>query len=283
MSRNAKKKPKNKGRRMVTFLFVLLFLIVFLYLQNAYVGLSSYTYENAQIPAAFDGYRILQVSDVHSGTFMNFMSLVKATKPDCIFITGDMLDRNTKDLDIVEGYIDELTALAPVYFVTGNHEIGCKVYKEFRQYMQDSGVEVLENRRTTLEKDGEQIAVIGLHDYLNFGSNARFADTLDSLMLGYRDPFTILLSHRPEKIEIYKKTDVDLVFSGHAHGGQIRLPFIGGLIAPGQFLFPKYTAGLITEGSLSMAISRGLGNSSRFPQRVFNRPELVLVTLKTGE
>jgi predicted MPP superfamily phosphohydrolase len=142
--------------------------------------------------------------------------------------------------------------------------------------LQTAGVNVLRNQETSIEKTGERIRIIGLDDP-NFStiSAAEFID--EQLNDGGRYEFTILLAHRPELFSVYVKHGVDLVLSGHAHGGQFRIGKQG-IFAPGQGLFPKYTHGVVTEGRTSMVISRGIGNSA-FPFRVNNRPELVMVTL----
>jgi len=173
--------------------------------------------------------------------------------------------------------------IAPVYYVTGNHEARISEYGKLKTALEITGVTVLENERTVLEKDGDTITLLGIDDpsftadYLTGDSAAVVKNTLDDLVtegVGY----TVLLSHRPELFDVYAESGVNLVFSGHAHGGQIRLPFIGGLAAPNQGLFPKYDAGLFTEGDTNMVVSRGLGNSL-FPFRVNNRPEIVVVQL----
>lgn len=148
------------------------------------------------------------------------------------------------------------------------------------------GVVVLEDKAIPLENDGEKITLIGLSDPDftirgdAFGEVPAMTSTKLRNLMDAKNGYTILLSHRPELFETYVDCDVDLVLSGHAHGGQFRLPFIGGLIAPNQGLFPKYDAGLYTDNNTNMIVSRGLGNSI-IPLRFNNRPEIVLVELNT--
>ena len=169
----------------------------------------------------------------------------------------------------MEGFVE----LAPVYYVTGNHEIATGKVDEIKSSLSQLGVTVLSNEVETLSIEGQTIEVFGIDDPLN---GTRIADALA------KHPRTDLprltLSHRPEVFEEYVRSEQSLVFSGHAHGGQIRIPGLGGLIAPGQGFFPQYTAGVYEEGETQMVVSRGLGNSL-FPVRIFNRPEVVTVIL----
>ena len=144
---------------------------------------------------------------------------------------------------------------------------------------------MLEDEAVSLERNGESIALMGLADPDftvkgdMFGEVPAMVSTkLENLNDGEGGGYTILLSHRPELFETYVGSGIDLVFAGHAHGGQFRLPFIGGVVAPNQGLFPEYDAGLYTDGSTNMVVSRGIGNSI-IPLRFNNRPEIVLVEL----
>ena len=162
-----------------------------------------------------------------------------------------------------------------MYYVTGNHEARAP---EAAQALLDgltrAGVTVLRSEAVDLQEGGESIRLIGVDDP-SFGGEANLDATLEALS---SDDFTILLAHRPEKIDEYAKWGIDLVLSGHAHGGQIRIPGIGGVYAPGQGFFPKYTSGEYAVGGTTMIVSRGLGNSV-LPLRVNDRPEVVIVTL----
>lgn len=176
--------------------------------------------------------------------------------------------------------------IAPCYYVTGNHEARASEYDALKTGLIKLGVTVLENEKTELERDGEKITLIGVKDpsfssdYLFHDEEAIMEAQLKALV-DKDDGFTLLLSHRPELFEIYVTCNADLVLSGHAHGGQFRLPFIGGLAAPNQGLFPKYDAGLFSEGKTKMLVSRGIGNSI-FPFRFNNRPEIILIELQTA-
>ena len=174
-------------------------------------------------------------------------------------------------------FIKQITRIAPVYFVSGNHEHQSGAWEELSDLLVEEGVTVLNNGKSVIERNGETITLLGLADKK---VNQHYDKMLHTLMAGQEDSFNILLSHRPELFEAYVQENIDLAFTGHAHGGQIRIPFLHrGIFAPHQGFFPKYTEGMHEKDGTVMVVSRGLGNSS-FPFRIFNRPELVEVTLE---
>ena len=183
-------------------------------------------------------------------------------------------------------FIQEAVKIAPCYYITGNHEARIPKYSELKTGMETAGVTILRDTQTQIRMGNEAITLIGLNDpsfqtgYL-FGDSATVTDTKLIQLHTADDGFTLLLSHRPELFDTYVKNSIDLVLTGHAHGGQVRLPFVGGLLAPHQGLFPEYDSGLHTAERTNMIISRGIGNSL-FPFRVNNRPEVVLIELQTG-
>ena len=258
-----------------------LLLAAFLYWQDNGLMLTKMTYEG-DVPKAFDGYKILQVADLQNKVFGRdrapLLKKINASSPDIIVITGDLLDRHEgrTDVDSAMGFIQEITNIAPVYFVSGNHEHQSGEWDILLEELIEAGVTVLDNGKSILEKDGETITVLGLADK---SVNQHYDKMLHTLMAGQEDNFNILLSHRPELFETYVKENIDLAFTGHAHGGQIIIPFLRqGIFAPHQGFFPKYTEGMHEKDGTVMVVSRGLGNSS-FPFRIFNRPELIEVTL----
>ncbi|KXL52731.1 putative metallophosphoesterase [Anaerotignum neopropionicum] len=252
----------------------------FLYWQNNGLMLTQHTYSK-NVPEGLDGYKILQVSDLQNKSFgQNQERLLKKIRngaPDIIVITGDLIDRNRTDLDVAMIFVDKAVNIAPVYYVSGNHEHQSGCFDELSEKLIAAGVTILENGKSIVERNGATIEIIGLADK---SVNPYYAQVLSTLTKGENEnSFHVLLSHRPELFETYVENGVDLAFTGHAHGGQIRLPFIGGIFAPNQGFFPSYTVGIYEENNTAMVVSRGLGNST-FPFRIFNRPELVMVTLK---
>ena len=200
-------------------------------------------------------------------------------------ITGDLIDSTKTNVDIAIDMIKEIIEIAPVYYVTGNHEARTNEYDNLKSQMIELGVKILENEAQEIQLNNSTINILGIND----PSFYKESDILDSKIVKNNmeniqyneDNFTILLSHRPEVFKIYVEKNIDLVFTGHAHGGQIRLPFIGGIIAPNQGTFPEYTDGIYREKDTTMVVSRGIGNSI-IPFRVNNRPELMIVELKSN-
>lgn len=270
-----------KYKRSIGCVCAGLLLAAFLYWQDNGLMLTRMTYKG-DIPQAFEGYKILQVADLQNKVFGReqkpLLNKIRQSSPDMIVITGDLLDRheNRTDVDSAMEFIDAITDIAPIYFVSGNHEHQSGEWDVLLERLVASGVTVLENGKSIIEKEGDTITVLGLADK---SVNQYYDKMLHTLMAGQEDSFNILLSHRPELFETYVQENIDLAFTGHAHGGQIIIPFLRqGIFAPHQGFFPKYTEGMHEKDGTVMVISRGLGNSS-FPFRIFNRPELIEVTL----
>lgn len=261
----------------------------FFYYGNNHITCSEYEYSCEKLPETFDGARILHISDFHNTSFPHggaqLLKKCVQAKPDFIFITGDLIDKrrtSPKDLDTAVNFAQRLTEIAPVYYIPGNHEAVSPAYTELRKRILKTQVILLENSLVQIEKNGGRINVAGVCDPASYYYDydySYFREKLSDIKKS-SDGFTVLLSHRPDRIDDYAYAGYPLVFSGHAHGGQVRLPVIGGLYAPNQGVFPKYTKGLYTKDDTSMFVSRGLGNS-RGPVRVFNCPELVLIKLKS--
>lgn len=260
---------------------------IFVAMDNKRLTVSSITVKSQQAPGAFDGFVIAQISDLHNATLdENNEKIIKALKesaPDIIVVTGDMIDSRHTDIPCALSLAKELTAIAPTYYVTGNHEKRIMESGDFEKSLSSLGIKVMKNEKCKMEKGGDSITLIGIDDPTYEKTDpGLFPDLIGGILDDLTedtDGYRILLSHRPELIETYIKSDIDLVFSGHAHGGQFRLPFIGGLFAPGQGIFPKYTSGLYQVDGTDMIVSKGIGNSS-FPFRLFDPPELVIATLK---
>lgn len=269
---------------------VLLALIIWTVWGNTALELNTYTVSSERLPEAFDGYRIAHVSDLHNTEIgkdnKKLITMLRESKPDIICITGDIIDSRHTDIEIALQFVKSAMEIAPCYYVTGNHEARVSEYDELKAGMEAAGVVVLEDEKTKISLEGGEITLIGVNDpsyqtdYL-FGDTETVVNEKLSELNSDEDGLTVLLSHRPELFEVYANSGVDLVLSGHAHGGQFRLPFVGGLVAPNQGLFPKYDAGLYTEENTNMVVSKGIGNSI-LPFRFNNRPEVILIELKYG-
>lgn len=267
---------------------ILLILIVWTAWGNTALELNTYTISNCGLPDAFDGYRIAQVSDLHNAEFgdgnQRLLDMLREAEPDMIAITGDLIDSRKTNIAVALAFAEESVRIAPCYYVSGNHEARVPEYRELKAGLEAAGVTVLDDARVEIEISGKSITIIGVNDpsfladYLT--SDAAVMDRKLSELSSEDAGFTILLSHRPELFDTYAAHEMDLVLTGHAHGGQFRLPLIGGLIAPNQGLFPKYDDGLYSDGNTNMIVSRGLGNSI-IPFRFNNRPEVVLIELKS--
>lgn len=280
---------KTRNKKMVCIAAALLFaLFIWLLWGNTALEVNSYVIQSDRIPEAFSGYRIVQVSDLHNAEFGegngHLLSLIEDQSPDIVVITGDLVDSRNTDIEIALEFVRAAVKIAPVYYVTGNHEARIAAYPQLKTGLEQAGVTVLENEKRTLERAGETVTLMGVDDpgfktdYLFGDAQTVTASVLDDLM-DENDGYTILLSHRPELFTTYTASGVDLVFTGHAHGGQFRIPYVGGLVAPNQGFFPEYDAGLYTAETTNMMVSRGVGNSI-IPLRINNRPELIVVQLE---
>lgn len=256
--------------------------MAFSYQQNNHLVVSKYEIVHSDVPEAFQDYVILQLSDLHNKAFgphqVKLIDEIETIAPDIIVITGDVVDARRYDPIPVYELIDGLKDVSPIYYVLGNHESDVAALETFLSTLIDKGVILLRNEKMTIHQNDDQIVLAGIDDP-TFQPSFELLSPLKALALETPD-FTVLLSHRPEQFDVYANFPVDLVLSGHAYGGQIRLPLIGGVIAPHQGFFPELTEGVHNRKQTQLIISRGLGNSL-FPQRVFNQPELVVITLKT--
>ncbi|WP_431028702.1 metallophosphoesterase [Lysinibacillus sp. LZ02] len=269
-------------KKLVKIVCYVVVFLLFLYANNQLLVVTEHVVESEKLPKAFDGYRITQISDLHDATFgdnqQRLVEKVRATNPDAIFLTGDLIDSRRYDLQNSLDAVAQFVTFADVYYVLGNHEVAVNQVEEIYEALERLGVQILPNQSLEIQRDGERLTIIGIEDPL-MGKEPQ--QMLDEAMATINpNSYKILLSHRPEKFETYVENVIDIAFTGHAHGGQVRLPFIGGLIAPGQGWFPTYTNGIYEAEETKMVVSRGLGNSL-VPQRLFNLPEIVVVELKS--
>ena len=279
---------KKKFIFLVVAVIVLVALVIWIAWGNTALELNTYTISSSKLPQSFDGYRIAHVSDLHNTEMgkdnEKLLVMLRDADPDMIAITGDLIDSRNTDIEVALQFIREAVKIAPCYYVTGNHEARVNEYGELKAGMETAGVTVLEDVRTEISMEGATITLIGVNDpsyqpdYL-FGDSETVLNTKLEELHTEDGEFTVLLSHRPELFDAYTDHGIDLVLSGHAHCGQFRLTFIGGLVAPNQGFFPEYDAGIYTEGNTNMLVSRGIGNSI-LPFRINNRPEVILIELQ---
>lgn len=266
-----KSKSKLNALKILIVIAVIALLTVFVYYNNTHLVITEYDYTNAKLPESIDGYCIVQISDLHNAKFgkdnEKLLEKIRICSPDIIVITGDMVDcSGHTNIPIALSFASAATDICPVYYITGNHEyyLSEEQRNTFLSGLMASGVIILNSESLELV---EGVRLIGLDDNDLFHDFSNLVAT---------EEFNIVLAHEPQRIKNYASSNADLVFSGHAHGGQIRLPIIGGLAAPDQGFNPEYSEGLIHYNNTDMIISRGLGNSA-FPFRIFNYPEIVCV------
>lgn len=304
---------KSKRKRLAKILIVVLIIWGFCWLQNNLLVVSHYAYRSEKLPQAFEGYRIVQISDLHNAVFgkenSRLLEKVQELSPDMVVITGDVVDSNHTNIEVAIDFAKQVVAEYPTYYVTGNHENWLEESERQRLLdgLRQAGVVCLANEAVEVQKDGSSIVLVGLNDESLSGPTLKLVlsgidseNNQENSDVNVENPvfseedegkkqegleetdkaqFQILLAHEPQYMENYSKYGVDLVLTGHAHGGQFRIPFIGGgLVAPDQGFFPKYTEGVHVMNETTMIISRGLGNSV-IPVRLFNLPEIVCVEL----
>lgn len=273
-SRNTK---KQKYIKLAIALSIVIVIILFCNFQNKHLETTYYTYEADQLGVDLDCYRIVQISDLHNAKFgknnQKLVDRIRECEPDMIVLTGDLVDSNHTNVDRAVQFVDEIVKICPVYYVTGNHEYWLEKseYDELMDGLIGAGVVILDDQVVEISRGDAKFRLVGLDD-------KSLADgTLEALLSDEKE-FTVVLAHEPQYLARYAGTGVDLVLSGHAHGGQFRLPFVGGIVAPDQGFLPEYTAGEYYMDGTEMIVSRGLGNSV-IPVRLFNYPEIVCVEL----
>lgn len=299
---------KKKYKRIMMLLLVLA--VGWNVYWNQTIVVHTYVHQNKDIPQSFDGFRIVQLTDLHSVRNERQKNLIytktKEQQPDLICITGDLVDSAYYAEHGVQGecytlkLIEALTDLAPVCFVYGNHEmilLDDPERNECKVALEEAGVEILNHEvmvcTSNQEEKKEYIYIAGIQDpstlykdleYAYYETNAeRMEAMLDEVTKDrVEEEFVLLLSHRPEYFELYDQYPIDLCLTGHAHGGQFRIPLIGGVYAPGQGFFPKYTAGCFTSEDMQMYVGTGIGNSA-IPVRIFNALEILTIVLERTE
>ena len=277
-------------RRVLLFLIFILFCVGFFHWSNHSLQVQRFTFTSPRLPAGFDGCVIVQLSDLHGALFgednRDLLKVVAKNRPDYIFLTGDLLDQyRATPHSYAVSLGGALADIAPTYFVTGNHEwaLGSKTVKELKALLGESGVTVLSNRWEAVERNGDRLALAGVDDPNGYADQTTPEELYAWIQEDSPGLFTLLLAHRNDRFPQYAAAGYGFVLSGHGHGGIVRLPFLGGLIGTNRRLFPQWTSGLYAQGDSVLFVSRGLGNNTVPFQgfRIFNRPELAVVTLKS--
>lgn len=279
------KGKKHRGRGCLTALIILALIAAaaaFLIKDSRDdLEISRYEVKSQKLPESFDGFKIVQLSDLHGAEFgedgMELVEKVKELEPDMIALTGDFVT-DEGDLAAVEKLAARLTELCPVYFISGNHEFGSGLAVKVRNILERAGVKYLSNEYLTISRGEDGILLGGVEDPLAYADMLSPDELAQKMNDAAPDAFKILLGHRNYWMTEYPELPVDLIFCGHAHGGLIRIPGVGGLIGTDRRLFPDFDAGEYNNGRYTLIVSRGLGNSVSIP-RVFNRPEIVCVEL----
>lgn len=289
---------RKKYIKSALVLLIVIALLLFCSYQNRHLETTYYTYKAEQLGADLEGYRIVQISDLHNVKFgknnQKLVDRIRECEPDMIVLTGDLADSNHTNVDRAVQFVDEIVKICPVYYVTGNHEYWLEKseYDELMDGLVSAGVVILDNQVVEISRGDAKFRLVGLDDRsladgtleallsdesIRNNQAEQKEETADNEDSGEKE-LTVVLAHEPQYLARYAGTGVDLVLSGHAHGGQFRLPFVGGIVAPDQGFLPEYTAGEYYMNGTEMIVSRGLGNSV-IPVRLFNYPEIVCVDL----
>lgn len=279
---------------MILLLILAVFFMLWMRHELDCLETTHYTVESERLPQHFHDARFVLLSDLHNKSFgqhhERLLSAIKREKPDFIVVAGDLVTAGKQGEDrAARQLMEQLGSRYDVFYGRGNHEEklakrdgGC-----YEQYVGQQGVYMLHNESVLLERKGQSIRIAGLSlpiAYFKKFRQTSLSEDVVKKLLGEKDKerFTLLIAHKPAHFPEYAAWGADLVVSGHVHGGMVRLPWLGGIISPQLEIFPKFDAGIFTMGKSTMVISRGLG-SHGIPIRIYNRPELVVVTLRRKE
>lgn len=284
--------PKSKRKKRIIIWSCVLVVLAVLIFCAFYVGLvvRHYTIKTDKLNEG-QNVRIVIIADLHSTYYgenqERLIRKIEKQNPDIIALVGDIIDDHESE-EGAKDFLEGIQGIAPAYYVIGNHEVWTCEYERMKEMVADYGHTVLTNESKTIEVNGIELCISGVDDpYVLKYSNdedIRSMQSEEELLYGFEDinnsVFNILLAHRPELYSMYQKYDFDLVLSGHAHGGQIRIPgIVNGFFAPDQGFLPEYAGGRYEENGQTMIVSRGLGFNSLVP-RIFNPPEVVVVDIK---
>lgn len=274
-----------KIRRLLALLALFALAAGFVYWQNFTLQVEPVELFFESLPPQFDGLRVAELSDLHGRSFgknnVRLLRTLQKARPDMICICGDLFDEKA-DLTMLEPLLTGLTDIAPVYYVTGNHEWQVKNLREILQKMRAWGVTVLENEERVLSRGGAEMVVAGVHDPCGPYDMKTPAALVRELRSAQGNDFILMLSHRNDELAMWSQLGVQLVLSGHCHGGVVRLPFVGGVFGTRRELFPEYDAGVYRQDGTTLFVSRGLGYTN-VHFRLFNRPHIPIMILRSGK
>lgn len=283
---NPPKKKKHRG--LIIFAAILLIMAALLVDSRYRIVSPEYELSYSNLPQSFDGYRVVQLSDIHMTDFgkndENLLNAVKKQKPDIIVITGDMLndhsaEANESQTEKIKPFLEELVRIAPCYFVSGNHEWASGEIAKLTELLTKLNIVYLHNDYVLLKKGSDSIVLAGVEDPNGPKDMVKPDVLVDKILEKYPDKYVMLLAHRNDWLKKYPELKVNTILCGHSHGGIVRLPFVGGVFGTEHDFFPKYDAGVFNEGSYDLLVSRGLGGDTIIP-RFLNNPELVTIILK---
>ncbi|WP_343002744.1 metallophosphoesterase [Intestinibacter bartlettii] len=284
----------------IIFIFIGIFILMYLYIKYNVntLEVTKYVVENKKVPKEFDGYNIVQISDLHSKLFgennKKLIQKIKSLNPDIVVVTGDLIDGENNNYNVALDFMKEISKLYRVYYIIGNHEQKSLIkkykdeYKDYFNKLHQIDFVNLDNNKVEIVKGESNINLYGLtvpyscYKYL-FDNQETTSIDINFLeeKLGKvdREQFNILLAHTPFYFDEYEKWGADLTLCGHVHGGIVRLPIVGGLLSPDRKFFPKYDLGEYTKNKSTMIVSKGLGGS-KVLIRVNCKPEIVNIKLK---
>ena len=284
----------------IIFIFIGIFILMYLYIKYNVntLEVTKYVVENKKVPKEFDGYNIVQISDLHSKLFgennKKLIQKIKSLNPDIVVVTGDLIDGENNNYNVALDFMKEISKLYRVYYIIGNHEQKSLIkkykdeYKDYFNKLHQIDFVNLDNNKVEIVKGDSNINLYGLtvpyscYKYL-FDNQETTSIDINFLeeKLGKvdREQFNILLAHTPFYFDEYEKWGADLTLCGHVHGGIVRLPLVGGLLSPDRKFFPKYDLGEYIKNKSTMIVSKGLGGS-KVLIRVNCKPEILNIKLK---
>lgn len=275
------KRRRTKSGRIAIVIITLLCLVGYILVRDSaeHLELTRCTVTNHKLSQSFSGFKIVQLSDFHGAELVtDIVETVREQKPDIIALTGDFIT-DEGDLPAVEQLVSQLTDICEVYFISGNHDFASGRIAELSDILSSCGVKYLKNEYVTIQRGGESIVLAGVEDPNSWADLEPPDAFLKRVRAEHPDDYIVLLGHRNYWMEKYPDLPVELILCGHAHGGIVRIPGVGGLLSTDRTLFPDYEAGMYDNGNYTMIVSRGLGNSISVP-RLMNRPEIVSIELK---